>query len=71
METKTTNSTIQNEVLEGTKKKQATSKSYLVRQFGLNVSKLKETGLIDEKDFKTLKEIHEKAVKQYIGYQLL
>lgn len=41
-----------------------------MKSFGTNVKKLIELKLVNEKDGKVLKEIHAKAVKQYMGFEL-
>jgi len=51
-------------------KERAVSKSYTVKSFGIAVKKLIETKLVDEKDGKTLKEIHTKVVKQFMGFDI-
>jgi len=47
-----------------------TGKSYTVKSFGNNIKNLIETKLVNEEDGKKLKEIHEKVVKQFLGFNL-
>lgn len=47
-------------------KKQAVSKSYLIKSFGENIKKLRETELITTEEAKELSKIHGNAVNQWV-----
>lgn len=67
MEQKTKN-VASNKVDETTKR--GASPAQTIKSFGQNVKKIEELKLLNSEDTKKLKELHEKAVKQYLGYEL-
>lgn len=53
------------------KEKRAVSKSQTLKSFQTTVLNLKETGLVNEKDYKALVEIYKKSKLEYLGEDLL
>lgn len=51
------------------KKKQKVSVSYTLKAFGNNINKLIDEKIVTKEDGQKLKEVHEKAVKYWIGLQ--
>lgn len=62
------NKNVETQGVETTKRN--ASPATTMKSFGTNVKKLIELKLVNEKDGKLLKEIHAKAVKQYMGFEL-
>lgn len=54
-----------------TTEKRKASASSTVKQFRGAISNLKEAGLVNQKDYETLKVMYEKVVKQFMGEILL
>lgn len=52
------------------KEKKSTSPSYTIRQFKQVTEKLKELNFINEEDYKEIKNIQEKVIRRFIGYEL-
>lgn len=62
--------TVVSDKVEETTKRSA-SPAQTLKSFGQNVKKVEELKLLNKEDVNKLKELHEKAVKQYLGYELL
>jgi len=48
-------------------RKQAISQTYLIKSFGQNITKLKETELITEEEYLNLRKVHETVISTYIN----
>lgn len=49
----------------------AAGKASTIKSFKGVVKNLQESGLVDKKDYETIKAIYQKVVKQYMGEELL
>jgi len=52
----------------GTERK--VGKASTLKSFGVTVKNVKDAKLLNEEDQAVLKSLHEKAVKQYLGFEL-
>jgi len=55
---------------QGVETERKVGKASTLKSFAVTVKNVRDAKLLNEEDCKKLKELHEKAVKQYLGYEI-